>query len=99
MLVQLLTAVARARSVPSKGWKAVTGKERGRGYYKGKGAMKAGVHTRWGTFAVLPCMAPNYVVPDLKGFALKPYVANSDAAPAQAAGGGGGGAGAAATKP
>jgi large subunit ribosomal protein L41 len=86
MLVRLLTAVARARSVPSKGWKAVTGKER-RGYYKGKGAMKAGVHTRWGTFAVLPCMAPNYVVPDLKGFPLKPYVANSDATPAQAAGG------------
>ena len=87
-LARLLTAVARARSVPSKGWKAVTGKER-RGYYKGKGGMKAGVHTRFGAFAVLPSMAPDYVVPALEGFALKPYVANSDAVAAGSGGGGG----------
>jgi hypothetical protein len=38
--------------------------------------MKTGVHTSRGGFHVLPSMLPRYVVPDLAGFRLGPYVAN-----------------------
>ena len=38
--------------------------------------MKTGVHTQYGGFRVLASMLPRYLVPDLEGFPLKPYVAN-----------------------
>lgn len=75
MLPSLLSALARARSVPSKGWKVISGKQKPT-YYKGKGAMKTGLHTSKGQFRILPAMLPAYVMPDLTGFTLKPYVAN-----------------------
>jgi hypothetical protein len=67
--------------------------------------MRAGVHGAGGHFRVLPHMLPRYMVPDLSGFALKPYVANypeqagrgrgsgvgADDGAAVAGGGGGGG--------
>jgi hypothetical protein len=38
--------------------------------------MKTGVHTKHGGFQVMASMLPHYLVPDLEGFDLKPYVAN-----------------------
>ncbi|GBF98250.1 hypothetical protein Rsub_11070 [Raphidocelis subcapitata] len=57
MISGVLSAFARARTVPSRGW-------------------KTGVHTSRGGFRVLPSMLPRYLVPDLAGFKLGPYVAN-----------------------
>ncbi len=112
-LTQLLSAISRARSVPSKGWKVLTTKQYKRMYKgerlgerqhtsrplpptrssplthpymhpppplhhpkTGKGAMKTGTHTPRGGFQVVPQMLPRYLVPDLSGFTLKPYVQN-----------------------
>eukprot|EP00877_Chromochloris_zofingiensis_P003510 jgi/Chrzof1/1315/Cz10g02220.t1 len=76
MLQQLLSPFMRGyRRIPNKGFKVLTSKHRNR-FYKGKGSMKTGVHTSTGRFIVLPRMMPQYVVPDLTGFTLKPYVAN-----------------------
>eukprot|EP00052_Salpingoeca_macrocollata_P032177 m.5016 g.5016 ORF g.5016 m.5016 type:complete len:97 (-) comp3325_c0_seq1:19-309(-) len=54
-------------------------------YYKGKGGRSVGFHTRRGGFIVDSFKRPNFVVPDLQGFELKPYVSRrapaSDAAP------------------
>jgi hypothetical protein len=69
----LLSALARARRVPREGWKTLTGKNSPK-YYKGKNAMKTGVHDRYGNFVVLPDMMPKYVVPKLEGCQLQPYV-------------------------
>eukprot|EP00182_Erythrolobus_australicus_P005116 CAMPEP_0185836058 /NCGR_PEP_ID=MMETSP1353-20130828/9017_1 /TAXON_ID=1077150 /ORGANISM="Erythrolobus australicus, Strain CCMP3124" /LENGTH=146 /DNA_ID=CAMNT_0028534799 /DNA_START=11 /DNA_END=451 /DNA_ORIENTATION=+ len=44
------------------------------GYYKGKGARRMGRHTSMGNFKLDPNLVPNYVVPDITGFHLKPYV-------------------------
>jgi uncharacterized membrane protein YgcG len=74
-LAQLLSVIARARSVPSKGWKVLTSKQHPR-RYKGKRAMRAGKLTDKGQFVVLLSMLPRYAVPDLQGFNLRPYVAN-----------------------
>jgi large subunit ribosomal protein L41 len=77
-LSSLLSLCARSRRVPSKGWKVLTGKHRP-GYYKGKGAAKTGIHSTTRGFQIVPSMLPQYVVPELKGFSLKPYVANYSA--------------------
>lgn len=45
-----------------------------RGYYKGKNCKPTGFHTRKGGYVVLQEKLPNYVVPDLTDFKLKPYV-------------------------
>lgn len=74
-LASFLTLCARGRRVPSKGWKVMTGKHRP-GYYKGRGATKTGLHSTTRGFEIVPAMLPQYVVPELKGFSLKPYVAN-----------------------
>ncbi len=76
MLPGLLSSFTRyARRVPRRGWKVLTGKQQPR-RYRGKGAMKTGMHTSKGHFLPMPSMMPNYVVPDLTGFSLKPYVAH-----------------------
>jgi large subunit ribosomal protein L41 len=87
----LLSAVGRAhRRVSASGFGALTGKQAPR-FYRGKGATKTGVHTRRGRFHMLESMLPRYTVPDLSGFALRPYVARfggaRPAAAAPAAGG------------
>lgn len=75
----LLSAFARARNVPRKGWKVLTTKEY-KGFYKGKGAMKAGRHTPFGNFRIDPAMLPRYVLPSppssSSSLLLRPYVAN-----------------------
>jgi large subunit ribosomal protein L41 len=75
MFGQLLSAISRARRVPRQGWKTLTGKNNGK-YYKGKGAMQAGMHDSRGNFILLEDQKPKYIVPNLEGFALKPYVAH-----------------------
>lgn len=82
---QLLSLFSRAqRRVPRLGYAAITGKQMPR-FYKGKGATKTGIHTRRGRFHLLESMMPKYVVPDLTGFALKPYVAHYPRRPGGAA--------------
>ncbi|XP_010538932.1 PREDICTED: 39S ribosomal protein L41-A, mitochondrial-like [Tarenaya hassleriana] len=45
-----------------------------RDYYKGKNCKPTGFHTRKGGYVIQPEKLPNYVVPDLTDFKLKPYV-------------------------
>ncbi|KAK3423521.1 hypothetical protein EUGRSUZ_F00376, partial [Eucalyptus grandis] len=45
-----------------------------RNYYKGKNCKPTGFHTRKGGYVLLQEKLPNYVVPDLTDFKLKPYV-------------------------
>ncbi|XP_061353396.1 uncharacterized protein LOC133298161 [Gastrolobium bilobum] len=45
-----------------------------RGYYKGKNCTPTGFHTRKGGYVLVQEKLPNYVVPDLTDFKLKPYV-------------------------
>lgn len=75
MLRAALTAFGRGRKVPRVGYTQLTSKLGPKDYYKGKGAQPTGVHTRKGGFRVQPEKAPDFVVPDLTGFKLKPYVA------------------------
>lgn len=73
MLSRLLSSVCRKRYVPSKGWKVMTSKDYPK-LNKGKGGMKAGFLDKWSNFHVVESMRPEYKVPDLKDFKLKPYV-------------------------
>ncbi|KAM3237772.1 39S ribosomal protein L41, mitochondrial isoform X2 [Capsicum chacoense] len=45
-----------------------------RGFYKGKNCKPTGFHTRKGGYVIVQEKLPNYVVPDLTSFKLKPYV-------------------------
>ena len=48
-----------------------------RGFYKGVGARPMGRHTRLGRYVVDPMLVPQYDIPSLVGFELKPYVARN----------------------
>lgn len=75
MLSGLLAAFVRGRRVPRRGFETVLSSKRGnKNFYKGKGVPSMGRHTRKGGYELLERKLPNYVVPDLTGFALKPYV-------------------------
>ncbi|EIE25474.1 hypothetical protein COCSUDRAFT_52881 [Coccomyxa subellipsoidea C-169] len=65
----------RGRRVPRKGFTQLTSKLGPKNFYKGKGVPSTGHHTRKGTYVILKDRLPDYVVPDLTGFKLKPYVA------------------------
>ena len=54
--------------------RGLTAKKGPRGYYKGKGQTPPGRHTKKGGYVLQKAKLPEYVVPDLEGFALKPYV-------------------------
>lgn len=56
---------------------SMTTKRAGKGFYKGKGATKEGRLNSKGKFLTDPLRQLKLVVPDLEGFALKPYVARS----------------------
>jgi hypothetical protein len=62
------------RQVPTKGWKVLTGKDYHK-FNKGKRAMKAGLLDKWKNFHVMQYMRPQYNMPDMVNFKLKPYVA------------------------
>ncbi|KAL3157217.1 hypothetical protein ABBQ38_001454 [Trebouxia sp. C0009 RCD-2024] len=74
MLQQMLAAAVRGRRVPRKGFTALNSKRGPRTFYKGKGAESTGRHTRKGGYEMLKGKMPEFVVPNLKGFTLKPYV-------------------------
>ncbi|KAF5807774.1 putative ribosomal protein L27/L41 [Helianthus annuus] len=52
----------------------LTSKTGPRDYYKGKNCKSTGFHTRKGGYVVVQQKLPNYVVPYLTDFKLKPYV-------------------------
>ncbi|XP_006900679.1 PREDICTED: 39S ribosomal protein L41, mitochondrial [Elephantulus edwardii] len=51
-----------------------TSKRGPRTFYKSRGAKVTGVHAPGRRFVVIKEMVPEFVVPDLTGFKLKPYV-------------------------
>jgi large subunit ribosomal protein L41 len=55
----------------------MTTKRAGKGFYKGNGATKEGKLNTKGKFVVDPRRQLQLVVPDLEGFALKPYIAST----------------------
>lgn len=77
MLQQFLAAAVRGRRVPRKGFTALNSKRGPKTFYKGKGAEPTGRHTRKGGYEILKGKLPEFIVPDLKGFALKPYVSRA----------------------
>ncbi|XP_009627590.1 uncharacterized protein [Nicotiana tomentosiformis] len=52
----------------------LTAKRGPRNYYKGKNCKPTGFHTRKGDYVLVQEKLPNYVVPNLRDFQLKPYV-------------------------
>lgn len=67
------TCVQLARLGPTQGRGPLTSK-RAPHLKKGYGAVGLGRHTRLGFFHINTQLATNFVVPDLTGFQLKPYV-------------------------
>ena len=65
----LLTVFRRGfRSAPLRGSKVLTTTRAKKGYYKGKGVLPPGHHTKHGGYRLLPHKLPRYIVPDLSGF-------------------------------
>lgn len=62
-----------ARLGPTQGRGPLTSK-RAPHLKKGYGAVGVGAHTRSGQFKINPDLVPKFIVPDLTGFNLKPYV-------------------------
>ncbi|KAI3428746.1 hypothetical protein D9Q98_007569 [Chlorella vulgaris] len=67
--------MGRGRRVPRVGFVRLTTKQGPRGYYKGKGVAATGTHTSKGGYTQLESKQPQFVVPDLTGFKLGPYIA------------------------
>ncbi|KAJ6331825.1 hypothetical protein OIU76_010251 [Salix suchowensis] len=75
MPLGLITGIARAmRRKRTSSLDILSSKRAPRTYYKGKNCKPTGFHTRKGGYVVVPEKLPNYVVPDLTDFKLKPYV-------------------------
>jgi large subunit ribosomal protein L41 len=55
----------------------LTTKRAGKGYYKGKGCTSEGRLTSKGKFIADPLKKLQLIVPDLRGFALKPYISRT----------------------
>ncbi|XP_015734141.1 39S ribosomal protein L41, mitochondrial [Coturnix japonica] len=70
----LLTELGRGLVRGADRMAPFTSKRGPRSYNKGRGAKKMGVLTRNGKFILIKQMVPQFVVPDLAGFKLKPYV-------------------------
>lgn len=69
------------RREPAKGFYGMMSRKRGnKHYYKGFGNSNLGHFTRGGAYQLDADKLPVYVVPDLQGCALRPYVENSSAA-------------------
>ncbi|XP_057983013.1 uncharacterized protein LOC131167948 [Malania oleifera] len=75
MPLGLILGVGRAmRRKRTSSLEILSSKRAPRDYYKGKNCKSTGFHTRKGGYVVMPEKLPNYVVPDLTDFKLKPYV-------------------------
>ncbi|NXF29454.1 RM41 protein, partial [Nyctibius bracteatus] len=70
----LLTELARGLVRGADRMSPFTSKRGPRSYNKGRGAKKLGVLTSNKKFILIKEMVPQFVVPDLEGFKLKPYV-------------------------
>ena len=66
------------RAAKRLGYLRLTTKRAKKGYYKGKGAIAPGRHTKRG-YKLDPLRGPNFITPeiDLASFPLKPYVAKT----------------------
>ncbi|EOD50131.1 putative 50s ribosomal protein 27 protein [Neofusicoccum parvum UCRNP2] len=53
---------------------ALTTKQTGKGYYKGTGSGSMGSHTKHGNYIINYNKVRTYVVPNLEGFELTPFV-------------------------
>ncbi|KAL4357727.1 hypothetical protein AHAS_Ahas09G0215600 [Arachis hypogaea] len=75
MPLGLILGIGRAfRRKRTSSLDILSSKRAPRGYYKGKNCKPTGFHTRKGGYVVVQEKLPNYVVPDLTDFKLKPYV-------------------------
>lgn len=70
----LLTELVRGLVRGADRMSPFTSKRGPRSYNKGRGAKKLGVLTSSKKFILIKEMVPEFVVPDLEGFKLKPYV-------------------------
>ncbi|NWH96333.1 RM41 protein, partial [Aegithalos caudatus] len=70
LLTQLVRGLVRGADRTSP----FTSKRGPRTHNKGRGAKKLGVLTRNKKFVLIKEMVPEFVVPDLTGFKLRPYV-------------------------
>ncbi|XP_002723099.1 large ribosomal subunit protein mL41 [Oryctolagus cuniculus] len=70
----ILTAVTRGLVRGADRMSQWTSKRGPRTFNKGRGAKGTGVRASGGRFVPVKEMAPEFVVPDLAGFKLKPYV-------------------------
>ncbi|XP_017241126.1 uncharacterized protein LOC108213847 [Daucus carota subsp. sativus] len=76
MALGLILGIGRAfRRKRASSLDILSSKRGPRDYYKGKNCKPTGFHTRKGGYVVVQEKLPNYVVPDLTDFKLKPYVA------------------------
>ncbi|KAH9676492.1 mitochondrial ribosomal protein L27 [Citrus sinensis] len=75
MPLGLILGIGRAfRRKRTSSLDILSSKRAPRDYYKGKNCKSTGFHTRKGGYVVVQEKLPNYVVPDLTDFKLKPYV-------------------------
>ncbi|PRW44460.1 39S ribosomal L41- mitochondrial-like [Chlorella sorokiniana] len=81
VLGALAAALGRGRRVPRVGFTRLTTKQGPRTYYKGKGAASTGHHTSKGGYTVAEHKLPRYIVPDLSGFKLRPFIATDTVKP------------------
>ncbi|NXW35388.1 RM41A protein, partial [Phaetusa simplex] len=70
----LLTELARGLVRGADRMSPFTSKRGPRSYNKGRGAKRPGVLTSNKKFIRIEEMVPQFIVPDLEGFKLKPYV-------------------------
>lgn len=70
----LLSELARGLVRGADRMSPFTSKRGPRSYNKGRGAKALGVLTAGGRFLLVREMVPEFVVPSLEGFKLKPYV-------------------------
>ncbi|XP_006863712.1 PREDICTED: 39S ribosomal protein L41, mitochondrial [Chrysochloris asiatica] len=70
----VLTGVTRALVRGADRMSKWTSKRGPRTFYKSRGAKATGVHAAGRKFVTIKEMIPEFVVPDLTGFKLKPYV-------------------------
>jgi hypothetical protein len=72
VVAPLGVSVAHMSTLPLRA--RITGKKGNQQFYKGKGAVKGGRHTKHGGYVMDPAKLKFWEVPDLTGFELTPYV-------------------------
>ncbi|XP_004207937.1 large ribosomal subunit protein mL41A isoform X1 [Hydra vulgaris] len=54
--------------------RVMTGKHGNKNFYKGRGVRNPGFNTKFGAYRIVPKKVHEFIVPDLTGFQMKPYV-------------------------